>query len=394
MTPVDNQPSGMGLGRSLILIILASAAIFVIYNFFKNQPAFDPEYTNIPEEMQITYQPSDFKFELDEEDALAILANPHRYRREFNELVDNFNLSLLHHVATRMGVEKDMMGKVDAEYGKHQNYIQQLYFDEFVRLRDTSANLHQAWYENEQTSAVKVLNEVGGKYTCFLVNLVMTTVLEATDGKFFAKGKKVDTPCGIAMTEGLRPMIERLQNRAAINDFSRSRGLIEEKVESVIAELATIEIRDKKALSKQLQTKVWGFNISSTDIEISAISILKIGFKLDRSFSIALDEKSKKVQVNLPQPIVLSHEVFPKVDKLDVGWLREVQNADFNQNFNILREEFRRDAINEEVLERSRDQARNLMDMLFTPVISSLNQRYELEVQFVGDAPRKEEFKG
>ena len=92
--------------------------------------------------------------------------------------------------------------------------------------------------------------------------------------------------------------------------------------------------------------------------------------------------------------MVLSHEVYPKVDKLDVGWLREVQNADFNQNFNILREEFRRGAISEEVLERSRDQARNLMDMLFSPVISSLNQQYKLEIQFVGEKPRKEEFKG
>ena len=41
------------------------------------------EYTDIPEEYQINYQPADFKPNVDEETALAIMSNPHRYRREF-----------------------------------------------------------------------------------------------------------------------------------------------------------------------------------------------------------------------------------------------------------------------------------------------------------------------
>ena len=48
------------------------------------------------------------------------------------------------------------------------------------------------------------------------------------------------------MTEGLRPMIKRMQEKAAIADFSRSKGLMEERVEKAIAELATMEVRDKK----------------------------------------------------------------------------------------------------------------------------------------------------
>ena len=186
------------------------------------------------------------------------------------------------------------------------------------------------------------------------------------------------------MTEGLKPLISRLQNRAAINDFSRSRGLMKEKVEKVIAELATLEIRDKKGISKQLQTKIWGFNVSSTDVEISAISILKIGFRLDEYFDIKLDSRKRKVKLTLPEPTILSHEVHPKVDKIDVGWLRELNTEDFNENFNILRREFRRDAYENNSMEKAKDQATELMELMMTPLVASVGNGYKLEVNYRG----------
>ena len=149
----------------------------------------------------------------------------------------------------------------------------------------------------------------------------------------------------IALQESLKPIIRRLEQTASIKDFSSSKGMLEEKVEKAIAELATMEVRDRKGLNKQLQTKIWGYAVSSTDIEVSAISVLKVGFKLDDFFEIKLDEGRKRIYVNLPAPKVLSHEVYPKIDKLEVGWMRELSNEDFNKNFNVLRQEFRRDAI-------------------------------------------------
>ena len=217
-----------------------------------------------------------------------------------------------------------------------------------------------------------------------MVNHVVTTLLKNTDGRFEVTGREINTPCGIAMAEGLKPLISRLQDRAAINDFSHSRGLMKEKVEKVIAELATLEIRDKKGISKQLQTKIWGFNVSSTDVEISAISILKIGFRLDEYFDIKLDRRKRKVRLTLPEPTILSHEVHPKVDKVDVGWLRELDTADFNENFNILRREFRREAYENNSMEKAKGQATELMELIMTPLVSSFGNGYELEVNYRG----------
>lgn len=377
----DIQPSnsGLNIGRLMVFVLILSLGAIVLYKYYGNKVT---GFTSIPKEMQLNYIPADFKANIDPEDALAILQNPYRYRREFNQLVYDLNVSVLNHVGTRMGLNDSLMSQIQIEYDKHHPYLRNLYFHDFVALKDTTSNLYQTWYDNEASNSVEILNEIASKYTCFLVNQIMTTLIETKNGNIYAKGQKVDTPCGIALTEALKPMVQRMEDRAAIDDFSRSKGLLQEKVEKVIAELATMEVQDKKGLSKKLKTKVLGFNVSSTDLEVTAISIMKIGFKLNDYFDVQLNSKRGLVTITLPEPKILSHEVYPKLDKMDIGWLREVQSTDLNKAFNVLRAEFRRDAIDSDIMEKAKKQAIELMNTMFVPLISNMNSRYQLRVKF------------
>lgn len=376
---------GMGFGKLLLYVVVFSIGGFILFNYYQNNVA---DYTFVPEEMQMTYIPADFQFDMEDENVLAILNNPHRYRREFSDLVYSFNLSIISHVANRMDLADSLKVQLESQYQQHHDYLSQMYFNDYSNIRDTTGVLYETFYENGTFSAVEAFNEVASKYTCFLINHVITTLLKVDGtGLIAAKGKKIDTPCGIAMTEGLRPMIKRLQEKAAIEDFSKSKGLLKERVERTIAELGTMEVRDKKGLSKQLQTKVWGFEVSSTDIEVTAISIMKIGFKLDDFFDINLNSTKRTLDITLPEPSILSHEVYPKIDKLDVGWLREVANTDLNANFNVLRREFRREAFDNNVLEKSKDQAREIMKMMFSPVMANLRSNYTINVRFRNPNP-------
>lgn len=389
MADRPSKGKGIGFGKLLIYLTALSLGGVILFKYYQNNIA---DYTFIPQEMQVTYVPSDFEFDIDDENILAILNNPHRYHREFDELVYKFNMSLVHHVANRMDFPDSLKVRLEPEYQKHHPYLKQLYFTDFVNIRDTTSNLYEDWYENGNKSAVDALNEVGSKYTCFLVNHVVTTLLNVDNGKLAAKGRKIDTPCGIAMTEGLRPLIKRLEDRAAIDDFAKSKGLLEQRVEKTISELGTFEVRDKKGLNKQLQTKVLGFEVSSTDIEVSAISILKIGFKLDQYFDMNLNSKAKTLTITMPEPSVISHEVYPKVDKLDIGWLREVGNTDLNSNFNILRREFRREAFDNDAISKSKQQATDIMNMMFMPVLANMSSKYKLIVKFKNMSSNLEPF--
>lgn len=387
--PSVDKKEGFSIGRFITFLVVAGTLGFIAYKSFYAEGG-SGSYTNVPQEVQLKYVPSDFQADIDEANALPILSNPYRYSREFDALVYEFNLSLLKHVANRMNLSDSLKMSVRSEYDKHHPYISQLMFDDFVALKDTSSAIYNTWYASEMTGSVDILNEVASKYTCFLVTQIFGTLLQTEEGKIYVKGKKVDTPCGVAMSEGLAPMIARLKDRAAIEDFNRSKGLLNERVERAIAELGTMEIRDRKGIGTSKQTKVLGFEVSSTEMEMSAISILKVGFKLDKSFEMDLNSESGTVTIILPEPEIISHEVFPKIDKLDVGWMREISQDDFNKNMDLLRRDFRREALESDVMDKAKQRAGDLMDTMLTPMVKGLNGRFKIRVRFKGNRNRED----
>ncbi len=376
-----------------IFILIGIIGVILWKKFAGGSGDFEPNFdigeggdVKVPKEMQINYVPSKFKTQMSADDIMRIMSNPEMYRRDFNKMVYQVNIDLLNHVATRMNLPDSLKVKVETEYRKHHNYLKDLYYFDVIQLKDSGASEYEKWYENDASNSIEVLNEVAAKYTCFLVNHVMTTLLKTNKGTLYVKGKKVYSPCSVAMEEGLKPMVTRLEERAVIQDFRNSEDILEERMERVIAELATMEIKDVKGLTKELATKVWGYKVSTTDIEIRAVSIMKVGFKLDEYFDLKTDSKGKRVVVTLPQPKILSHEVYPKVDKLDVGWMRELSSEDFNDNFNMLRREFRRDAMESNVMSRSKEEVEKLMNNILLPMVQSIDGRYTVEVEYRGNS--------
>lgn len=380
--PGRGEGSGAVFGKQILLLALVSVAGVLVYKTFFSSGGISDIFQS-PKGVQLTYVPSDFQPNLNEEATLQILSQPEKYRKEFDELVYNFNVSLLYHVANRMNLPDSLKRRLEPEYRKHHDYLQALYFSDFVALKDTTASMYENWYNDNANQAVQVFNEVAGKYTCFFVTQILATLLKATDGRLMAKGKNVDNPCGIALSEGLRPMVDRLQTRASIMDFSASRGMLKDKVRQGIAELATYELRSRLGLDKTLSYKVFGFSISETDIRVEAISVIKSGFKLDQSFDVTFSPKKGIVYVTLPAPTILSHEVYPRVDKLDVGFLSGISGEEMNKNFNELRRQFRQDALdNERVLDKAKARADTVMQLMLGPVVKSMGRKYKLELRY------------
>jgi len=297
-------------------------------------------------------------------------------------MVFDINTDILRHVSRRMGLNDSLQTEVLREYDRQHPQFTALYYADFMRARDSTNAVYETWYEEGGGKLTQIFEEVASNYTCFMVNKVLAVVIRTRNGNILAKGADVENPCKIATGEALRPLMSRMAERAAIDDFSKSKGLFQEKVENLIGELATLEVRDKKGINKQLQTSIWGMNVSESDVEITAISILKVGFKLDEFFEVGLDERSKTVTITLPEPRILSHEVLPKVEKLDIGWMRELESVNINEGVNSLREAFRAEAIESNVFSRAEGQARELMNTMFTPLVRTIGPDYKIEVRF------------
>lgn len=386
-SPPSKGGNSRGTNYTQIAIVLLITGILgtLAYKSYKPGSGFLAK----PAEYQLQYMPADFKISIDPEDALRILQYPKRYKREFDALVYDINTDILKHVSNRMGLNDSLRNEVIREYDVQHPEFARLYYSDFMRSRDSTAAEYEAWYEEGGGKLIEVFEEVASNYTCFMVNKILAVVIRTRNGNILAKGSDVNNPCAVATGEALRPLMARMEERAKIDDFSRSKGMFQEKVENVIGELATIEVKDKKGISKQLQTSIWGMNVSETDVEITAISILKVGFRLDQQFQVDLDESSKVVTITLPEPIILSHEVLPKIEKLDIGWMRELEGVNINEGVNTLREAFRSEAIESDVFRRAKVQATDLMNTMFLPMVRGIGRDYRIEVQFREGAERE-----
>ncbi len=362
------------------LLIIGGLALFLVASYhwyFKGD-----EYRRVPKDVEIVFRDAEFEPEIDEELSLEILSQPERHRQEFNKLIYDFNTQMLTHVSRRMGLPDSIQLLVLQEYDKHHPYLRQLYYKDFSSLQDSSSVLYDKWYSDRYTSTVDLFKEVMSKYACFVVNQVMASVLETTNGKITVLGTKTETPCGVAMQEALAPLVKRLRQSAEIRDFSESKGLLEEKIEKTAAQLITYEVKSKKGLNKRMVTSVFGIDVSTTEIEIIALSVAKIGFDLDKYFNISIDGRKKQVVISLPRPEIIAHDVHTRVDKLDVGWWQGIDKDDLNKGINLLRREFRRELRQSDAFDQAKRQAEEVMKALVSPVIQALAPDYKLKVRF------------
>lgn len=376
----DNAPSFL---KSLVSMAITFCLLFFGYQYVtgkKSISASFPSFKQSSSKFNLKYRPIDFQYPFDDDYTLKVISEPEKFRKEFNNFIYDYNMSLITHVGKRMGFQDSLQTAARDTYNEHHGYLKKLYYNDFIQLKDPNSKFYQDWYEADGSQAVEAFKEVSSKYTCFIINHVLTSIIHVQKGMIEMKGKDITSPCGIAVQEAINPMLNRLKEKAAIDDFLTSKGMLSEKIEEAVAELGTYEIRDKKGLSKSLKTKVMGYNVSSTDVEIMAVSIIKVGFKLDEYFDIKMMSKTKKLVVSLPAPAILSHEVYPKIDKLDIGWMRELKKEDFNKNINLLREAFRQDIDESDAFSKSKVKVKEIMAMLLSPI---LHNGYTLDVRFI-----------
>lgn len=368
-----------GFVKVLLAMAVASIVAAVAYQYYQESVI---GYSGQPQQVQLTFHPSQFKGQIDEELALPVLEHPYRYHREFKQLVHQLHTAVIDHLANRLGVPDSLRMRMHQAYAKRHEWVSELIFDDYTRLRDTAAAFYEAWYQTLATKAVDRFYEVTARYTCTVIHAVVAEVFPDEQGLVWVKGLQADSPCGVALSEALRPMIRRLEERARIQDFARSKGMLEQKLTRTLAELATVEVRDRKGLSKQMQTRLFGFAISETEMQVSAMSILKVGFRLDKYFALRVVPATKEVVVTLPEPEILSHEVYPRIDELNIGWLREIGRTDFNENFELLREALREEAVRDgRVFDQAKRKATELLDAMLGPLLAALDG-YRLRVEF------------
>ncbi len=145
--PTDDS-GGSFFGKQILLLALVLVAGTLVYKAFFADGGLSGLLGGKSKDVQLTYVPSDFQPNLDEESTLRILSDPAKNRKEFDALVYNFNLSLLYHVANRMGLPDSLKRQLEPMYQQQHDYLKTMYFNDFVALKDSTAVLYETFYND------------------------------------------------------------------------------------------------------------------------------------------------------------------------------------------------------------------------------------------------------
>ena len=171
MTSGNAQQRNLNLMRLILVVLVLSLFGLIGFRYLSNNLVWKPTAEKVQKntrEIQLKYVPAEYESPINHEDALAILENPRRYRREFDEMVYELNTSMLKHISKRMGLSESQRLQVVRDYkNDYHTEFSELYFRDFLQARDTTSSLYETWYDNGAGSAVDVFHEVASKYTCF-----------------------------------------------------------------------------------------------------------------------------------------------------------------------------------------------------------------------------------
>ncbi|RMD75872.1 MAG: hypothetical protein D6818_01095, partial [Bacteroidetes bacterium] len=159
-----------GFVRILLAVTLVSVVGIIGWQYYQTQMA---DYTHVPKEVQLTFRPSQFEGKIDEELAIPVLEHPFRYHREFQQLVWQLHTAMLDHLANRLGVPDSLRQAMHEAYAAQHEWVSELIFEDYTRLRDTSAADYEAWYQTLATNAVERFYEVTARYSCTVINAVI-----------------------------------------------------------------------------------------------------------------------------------------------------------------------------------------------------------------------------
>jgi len=146
---------GTNYTQIAIVVLIAGILGTLAYKSFKPGSGF----LGKPAEYQLQYMPADFQVSIDPEQALAILQNPKRYKREFDALVYDINTDILKHVSNRMGLNDSLRNAVIREYDVQHPEFAGLYYTDFMRSRDSTAQEYEAWYEEGGGKLIEIFED-------------------------------------------------------------------------------------------------------------------------------------------------------------------------------------------------------------------------------------------
>lgn len=336
----------------------------------------------------IDFQDVSFSPELDYEAIVGAIMNPSQRATaspEFSQAVKQVNLTIIDHMAKRIGLSPEESRTVKREYSQAHPSIAQSYFKHYQSLQDGDENLG-----NSQIVSTKYYQSADN-FSRVIGERLCGTVSFLTDGmamgayKHTAKELFLADPCAWLLSETVDPLVNYLEKQGAIKDLYESETSIKNHLRQQIAELATV--KDKFNVNKR-QTfikEIDYFPDSKATLDFDLQATVKAGFDLGKYLAIEVIPHQQKIVVSLPPAEILSFETRDNIKEIDQGLLKKIGPSEINMAKRQAEEELYNKALRSGILSKAQSGAERIIWMLFQPILTSNQLNYEIEVDFARD---------
>ncbi len=303
----------------------------------------------------------------------------------FHGLVDTLHRGILEYIGQRLDLTDAehilMMNEYAASNGDILINYQQMMG---AMPADSIAPAPPSTVTYDSYNAVNEFVGIFSGHACALLSFPGRSQLKQASGLVEEEAKDAldaRLTCRNILDEAITPIAEALRKKAVIRDLNTSRMTIESQVRSMVVELATAEEHISADFTDLYQTKFL-FMTSEAVLSARAEATVKVGFDLNKRFSIEMDHESRRMMIRLPEPEVLSTDV--EVEFIDVknGTLVKIDREKYNSALVHARERITEEVAGSTIFVTAKHNARRIIQTVFQPMMALPEFRYEVDVLF------------
>lgn len=304
----------------------------------------------------------------------------------FHGVVDTLHRTVLDYIAQRLDLTDAEYTLMMIEYGASSgdlliNYQQMM----GATNVDSITPAPRSVVSYESYNSVNEFVGIFSGHACGLLSFPGRAQLKQAAGLVDEEGSAgaldVRLTCRNVLQEAIAPIAQALRKKAVIRDLNTSQMTIESQVRRTVVELATAEEHLSADFTDLYQTKFL-FMKSEAVLHARADATVKVGFDLNKRFSIEMDHDTRRMTIRLPEPEVLSNDV--EVEFIDVkdGTLIKIDREKYNAALVHARERIAQEVAGSTIFVTAKHNARRIIQTVFQPMMALPEFSYEVDVLF------------
>lgn len=380
----------------VVFLVLVGVALVFAFRYSKRLGYEQAAHLKVDElfdvKNELKFGDVEFKPQIDYDGFVDLLGKINsdkggEYSEPFKQYVKKANAEIFELVAESLNLEPSLKAEVQELYESRSEDLNESIYNQLLEENKSILDDNdEKVFKDSTYRCAENLEKVLSRNICSIAGYIFTlaTAQDAgngTVGTFWGKS------CEFVLETALKPLAEKIKEKAIIKDYSHSIASLKKHLRDNILELATIEDQLEINWEQSYRRTLFNIPISESNLDMKVKSRVKAGFNLKNSFEVKFNHSKKTILLVLPEPEILTIELNHKIIEMKMGLLRKIGEDELNKVLQDIRNLTHNQAIRKGILEKARQNSQIVINTLISPILMETDYRYKIKVEFTRQTP-------